>query len=108
MMYHPADPDHPGHEIGVVGLFIVLVTVAIVAATGWFTNREIDQRRLIEHQAREIARLSEVCPPAEAGERLVSTVRMLGAGGSLRCIYTVNRGYADSTRRRPALPGGES
>lgn len=108
--YMPPDQQHAGQAIGIIGLAVIIGVATVLGAISWASNRDRDQRQQIARQAHEIARLSKVCPPAEAGEKLVSAIRFLGGDepGALRCIYTSNSGYSDVARARPAMPGRAS
>lgn len=100
--YVPLDESHPSRTIGIVGLAVVVV--------GAFLMSGINHRHEIARQASEIERLSSTCPPAEAGEQLVSTVLTLGEEkpASIRCIYAAASTYSRSMRSRPAVPGESS
>lgn len=102
--YMPPDRSHPGRAIGIIGLAVA------VGVAFFISDRDLDQRREIAQLASEIARLSETCPAAEAGEQLVSTVLTLGEEKpvSIRCIYAATSTYGRSMRSRPAVPGRPS
>ncbi|ARO88147.1 hypothetical protein EBAPG3_010375 [Nitrosospira lacus] len=108
--YQSPDPQHPGRAIGVIGLLIIVGIAIFFGGLSVIRNRDHDQRREIARLVSEIERLSETCPAAEAGEKLVSTVRILGGKNpeALRCIYAATSGYGSSMRSRPAVPGGSS
>ena len=90
-------PGHLSRAVGIAGISLVIAGAIVMS------DRDSSQRR-------EIARLSSVCPPAEAGEKLVSTIRQERGDqpASMRCIYTSNNGYGRSTHIRPAVPGRAS
>lgn len=90
-------------RIGLPGLLTVLGIAALIGLLSFMSDRDREYQRELVAARAEITRLSTICAPAQAGEKLVATIPDYQGGGKAKCLYTSQSGYGRAGYTRASL-----